>query len=66
MADQYQRGTDKDWQKAEVDELRFILKKRDGTIWRLRFYNAALLAVIAWVVFKFVKIGQSITDLWKL
>ena len=63
MADQYQRGSDVDWQKAHNDELEHIIKKRDGQIASLRIVNGLLLALLVWVVFKYSQ-KTNLRELW--
>lgn len=63
MADPYQRGTDDQWLKQSNEELELAVKRRERTIWFLRFCIAVLLVALGWVVFCFSR-HASLQELW--
>jgi hypothetical protein len=63
MADEYQRGTDKQWLEHSNQELARLVKKRERTIGLLKLCLVALLMVLGWVIFKFTR-HASIQELW--
>jgi hypothetical protein len=63
MADEYQRGTDKQWLEHSNQELARLVKKRERAIGLLKFCLIVLLALLGWVIFKFTRLA-SIQELW--
>jgi hypothetical protein len=63
MADEYQRGSDSEWAKAEADELRHQLQRRERQLGRERLLTLMLLAALGWVLWKYTR-GQPLETLW--
>ena len=63
MADEYQRGTDKQWLEHSNQELAGIVKKRERTIGLLKYLLVILIVALGWVVFKFTR-HAPIQELW--
>jgi len=65
MPDEYQRGSDNDWAKAEADELRHQLQGRERQLGRERLLTLMLLAALGWVLWKYTR-AQPLETLWTL
>ena len=63
MADEYQRGTDKQWLEHSNQELAGIVKKRERTIGLLQYLIVILIVALGWVVFKFTR-HAPVQELW--
>lgn len=64
MKNDYQLGADDDWLRHSNDELARLVKKRDGSIRRLKGVSFLLALALAWVVFKFLQ-KASWAELWR-
>ncbi|HEY1173607.1 MAG TPA: hypothetical protein VGH19_19740 [Verrucomicrobiae bacterium] len=63
MADEYQRGTDKQWLEHSNEELARLVKKRERIIEVLKVCLILTLIVLGWVIFKFTR-HAPIQELW--
>jgi hypothetical protein len=64
MTDPYQRGEDTEWLKHSNEELSRLLKKEQRRATLFRSLSVLLLALLAWVVYKFTRLAP-LEALWR-